>query len=116
MVVVVSVVEVEVEVVVKRKKSIAIASLADAVGRAHKVLDVQRGAERGGVDVVRGRRLTPSGSIRVQSAARVARSVRTARASAAASARTEAARRAAAAACGERRNPPTEFLSLAQLA
>ena len=60
--------------------------------------------------------LAPSGSIRVQSAARVARSVRTARASAAASARTEAARRAAAAACGERRNPPTEFLPLAQLA
>ena len=63
MVVVVSVVEVEVEVevVVRRKKSIAIASLADAVGRAHKVLDVQRGAGRGGVVVVRGRRLSAFG-------------------------------------------------------
>ena len=49
------------EVVVRRKKSIAIASLADAVGRAHKVLDVQRGAERGGVVVVRGRSLSAFG-------------------------------------------------------
>lgn len=50
----------------------------------------------------------------MQSAARVAPSVRTTRASAAASARTEAARRAAAAACGERTKPPPreeEFLA-----